>query len=140
MIRRPPRSTLFPYTTLFRSCPGLSVTFSAAASSAGTLAYQWQKGGVDIAGATGSSYTIPSASSTDAATYDCVVTSSTSGCASTTTTSANATLTVIPSQTVTGVSNPLFSPNQPSSAAVLDNTVITVKNPATVSGSSITCR
>src|SRR3712207_7537988 len=24
MIRRPPRSTLFPYTTLFRSAPGLS--------------------------------------------------------------------------------------------------------------------
>src|SRR5207248_8860763 len=24
MIRRPPRSTLFPYTTLFRSCSGLS--------------------------------------------------------------------------------------------------------------------
>src|SRR2546427_6195709 len=24
MIRRPPRSTLFPYTTLFRSCVGLS--------------------------------------------------------------------------------------------------------------------
>src|SRR3712207_7080934 len=23
MIRRPPRSTLFPYTTLFRSCPHL---------------------------------------------------------------------------------------------------------------------
>src|SRR2546430_4610930 len=23
MIRRPPRSTLFPYTTLFRSCSGL---------------------------------------------------------------------------------------------------------------------
>src|SRR3712207_8515012 len=23
MIRRPPRSTLFPYTTLFRSCPGI---------------------------------------------------------------------------------------------------------------------
>src|SRR2546422_1125504 len=23
MIRRPPRSTLFPYTTLFRSCDGL---------------------------------------------------------------------------------------------------------------------
>src|SRR3712207_7469174 len=23
MIRRPPRSTLFPYTTLFRSCQGL---------------------------------------------------------------------------------------------------------------------
>src|SRR2546430_8646319 len=25
MIRRPPRSTLFPYTTLFRSLPGLAV-------------------------------------------------------------------------------------------------------------------
>src|SRR5258708_20400286 len=25
MIRRPPRSTLFPYTTLFRSCAGFSV-------------------------------------------------------------------------------------------------------------------
>src|SRR2546427_7093933 len=24
MIRRPPRSTLFPYTTLFRSAPGVS--------------------------------------------------------------------------------------------------------------------
>src|SRR3712207_8340956 len=26
MIRRPPRSTLFPYTTLFRSAPGRVVT------------------------------------------------------------------------------------------------------------------
>src|SRR2546422_2922010 len=25
MIRRPPRSTLFPYTTLFRSVPGLAL-------------------------------------------------------------------------------------------------------------------
>src|SRR2546423_8900038 len=25
MIRRPPRSTLFPYTTLFRSCPDRAV-------------------------------------------------------------------------------------------------------------------
>src|SRR5260221_9943562 len=25
MIRRPPRSTLFPYTTLFRSCTGLGL-------------------------------------------------------------------------------------------------------------------
>src|SRR2546430_7619196 len=27
MIRRPPRSTLFPYTTLFRSSPGSSFIF-----------------------------------------------------------------------------------------------------------------
>src|SRR3712207_7221679 len=30
MIRRPPRSTLFPYTTLFRSTQGSSRRFSAA--------------------------------------------------------------------------------------------------------------
>src|SRR5258708_23563642 len=29
MIRRPPRSTLFPYTTLFRSCAGFAKTASA---------------------------------------------------------------------------------------------------------------
>src|SRR5258707_2840472 len=29
MIRRPPRSTLFPYTTLFRSCPGKPVPWLA---------------------------------------------------------------------------------------------------------------
>src|SRR3712207_7348863 len=35
MIRRPPRSTLFPYTTLFRSC-----TSSSAATSHGCHAWQ----------------------------------------------------------------------------------------------------
>src|SRR2546425_3104649 len=30
MIRRPPRSTLFPYTTLFRSLYGLGYNFSVA--------------------------------------------------------------------------------------------------------------
>src|SRR5256885_6524302 len=29
MIRRPPRSTLFPYTTLFRSKPGKELVFKA---------------------------------------------------------------------------------------------------------------
>src|SRR3712207_8663214 len=35
MIRRPPRSTLFPYTTLFRSPPG--VEGSASGTAAGDL-------------------------------------------------------------------------------------------------------
>src|SRR3712207_7757426 len=30
MIRRPPRSTLFPYTTLFRSCVSKNVSVSCA--------------------------------------------------------------------------------------------------------------
>src|SRR2546430_8254176 len=34
MIRRPPRSTLFPYTTLFRSDILLQYVFSAAAAAA----------------------------------------------------------------------------------------------------------
>src|SRR3712207_7548516 len=33
MIRRPPRSTLFPYTTLFRSCPRLISVHRAAGGS-----------------------------------------------------------------------------------------------------------
>src|SRR5205085_4736194 len=39
MIRRPPRSTLFPYTTLFRSCPRSppSSTPSSSACAARTL-------------------------------------------------------------------------------------------------------
>src|SRR6266436_8710703 len=32
MIRRPPRSTLFPYTTLFRSCPSRCTTAALLAS------------------------------------------------------------------------------------------------------------
>src|SRR5258708_23098586 len=31
MIRRPPRSTLFPYTTLFRSAPGYAPLYGGAA-------------------------------------------------------------------------------------------------------------
>src|SRR5260370_21705467 len=34
MIRRPPRSTLFPYTTLFRSAPGAGQGARAAEKSA----------------------------------------------------------------------------------------------------------
>src|SRR2546427_1440736 len=37
MIRRPPRSTLFPYTTLFRSSNHGEVFYSIVADSAGTL-------------------------------------------------------------------------------------------------------
>src|SRR3712207_9170959 len=39
MIRRPPRSTLFPYTTLFRSVVGLLIARSCANEDAGPVAY-----------------------------------------------------------------------------------------------------
>src|SRR3712207_6897251 len=41
MIRRPPRSTLFPYTTLFRSCPSGRL-FEAAACGVPILSDAWE--------------------------------------------------------------------------------------------------
>src|SRR2546430_12851123 len=39
MIRRPPRSTLFPYTTLFRSCAALIVACGGCVSFDGDLSF-----------------------------------------------------------------------------------------------------
>src|SRR3712207_8348082 len=39
MIRRPPRSTLFPYTTLFRSCRIASISFLLRNSTTGAPVY-----------------------------------------------------------------------------------------------------
>src|SRR5258707_10763639 len=39
MIRRPPRSTLFPYTTLFRSRPVIQVAVTCRAGSRAEQAY-----------------------------------------------------------------------------------------------------
>src|SRR5260370_22899607 len=41
MIRRPPRSTLFPYTTLFRSDPDrVAIRYSAETGRAGQLTFR----------------------------------------------------------------------------------------------------
>ena len=54
---------------------GASATFQALASGAAPLSYQWRRNGVDIAGATGTSYTITGASlADDGAQFDVVVT------------------------------------------------------------------
>src|SRR3712207_7451741 len=53
MIRRPPRSTLFPYTTLFRSSTGAVLhdwQFDWVAEAVGTLPLQSISGGTDIIG------------------------------------------------------------------------------------------
>src|SRR3712207_8650441 len=47
MIRRPPRSTLFPYTTLFRSPGGAAVKFACSSSAAWGLRVRIP--GVDMA-------------------------------------------------------------------------------------------
>ena len=52
---------------------GSSVTFSVVAAGSTPLSYQWKKNGIDIVGATNSSYTIASVGTSDLATYSCFV-------------------------------------------------------------------
>ena len=80
---------------------GAPATFSVTASGSEPLAYRWQRNGVDIPGATSSSYTIAPATLADSgATFRCIVTN-VDGSA----TSDAATLTVVantaPSATIT---------------------------------------
>lgn len=53
---------------------GAYVTFSVIAYGEATLNYQWRKNGVAISGATSSTYSLASASASDAGSYDVVVT------------------------------------------------------------------
>jgi len=53
---------------------GGAASFTVAAIGNPAPTYQWQKGGTDIAGATGTSYNIASALLADAGSYTCVVT------------------------------------------------------------------
>jgi len=55
---------------------GGAVTFIAAASGTPAPAFQWQKDGANIAGATGASYTIASTMTGDAGSYTVVATNS----------------------------------------------------------------
>ena len=55
---------------------GNSVTFSVVATGTAPLTYQWKKNGSNISGATGSSYTISSAKSSDAGSYTVTVSNS----------------------------------------------------------------
>jgi hypothetical protein len=76
-----------------------AATFSVVASGTAPLSYQWRRNGVDIGGATGTSYVVnPTAMSDSGATFDVVVTN-----AAGTVTSSVATLTVL-----SGVSSAVF--------------------------------
>src|SRR6266852_9710699 len=48
MIRRPPRSTLFPYTTLFRSCGGDLLADTIEAARAVGLRFHPNRGSMDL--------------------------------------------------------------------------------------------
>jgi len=69
---------------------GQTATFTVVAAGTAPLSYQWQKNGVNIAGATAASYTTPATATSDSGSTFAVVVSNTAG----TVASAAATLTV----------------------------------------------
>ena len=93
---------------------GQSATFSVVASGTPSPTYQWQRGGVAIAGATSASYTLSAAALSDSgAQFTCVVSNSagalTSAAATLTVTEAPSGTGTITRQYWTGVSGPPLS-------------------------------
>jgi len=70
-------------------CAPAPLNLSVTATGSGTLTYQWRKNGVNISGATASTYQLTSTTIADAGTYDVVITSS---CGSITSSSAIVTI------------------------------------------------
>ncbi len=87
-------------------CPGTAATVSVGANGTTPYAYQWQKNGTNISGATASAYTIASASAADVASYSVVVTN---GCGSVT--SSAATVTLYTATTASALTNQIACPS-----------------------------
>ena len=114
-------------------CDGSSVQMTVAAAGTSPLTYQWYKGGSAISGATGTSYLISSASTSDAGSYYAKVTNSCGTAQSTTATltvNTNVSITAQSSSTtVCDGSSPSFSITASGTAPITyqwykDNTVI----------------
>lgn len=69
----PPNITVQPVGDTI--CSGTDANFSVTATpaSSGTLSYQWRKDGINITGATSSSYTASSVATSDTGFYTCVI-------------------------------------------------------------------
>ena len=78
---------------------GLTATFTVVASGSGTLTYQWQDGGTNIAGATGASYTTPATTAQNSGSSYQVVVSNSAG--SVTSSAAKLTVTAAPASSCT---------------------------------------
>ncbi|MGH9843863.1 MAG: immunoglobulin domain-containing protein, partial [Blastocatellia bacterium] len=77
-------------------CAGAATSFSVTASGTGPFTYQWRKNGANIAGATGSSYSIASVTAANAGSYSVVVTGA---CGSATSNAATLTVNTPPNIT-----------------------------------------
>ena len=71
-VRAYPNITVQPAPV--QACLGGPATFSITVNGFAPLTQQWRKNGIDISGATGTSYTIPAVAAGDLGNYDCVVT------------------------------------------------------------------
>jgi hypothetical protein len=90
-VTQPPTApTITAQPTAQTVSAGQSATFSVTASGTAPLAYQWQRNGSPIAGATAASYTTPATTAADNGTTFAVTVSNASGSVS----SAGATLTI----------------------------------------------
>ncbi len=92
---------------------GQTATFTVAATGVGTLNYQWYKNGTAINGATSTSYTTPSATSTDSGSVFKVTVTNAAG----TVTSNPATLTVTASSAIVNPHAPVIT-SQPVSQTI----------------------
>jgi len=88
-VNTPPVITVQPVSQTV--CSGSLVIFNVTASGSPSPTYQWRKDGVNISGATGTTYSINPASASDVGNYSVVITNS---CGSVT--SANASLALYP--------------------------------------------
>ncbi|MBS0197876.1 MAG: immunoglobulin domain-containing protein [Planctomycetes bacterium] len=88
--------TITTHPTDVTRCTGTSASFTVAASGTPTPTLQWRKGGVNISGATGVTFVIPSVTAGDMASYDCVATNA---CGNATSNSAMLTVQIGPGVT-----------------------------------------
>jgi len=103
---------------------GQTATFSVTAAGTAPLAYQWQKNGADISGATGASYTIPVTTTSDSGEQFRVVVSNSGGSV----TSMPATLTVSAGQVASTVDVITYHYDNMRSGQNLNETVLTPLN------------
>src|SRR5437667_5004300 len=103
---------------------GQTATFSVGAAGTPPLTYQWQKNGVDIPGATSSSYTTPATTSADTGTIFRVVVTNSAGSV----TSNSATLTVSTGQVASTVDVITYHYDNSRSGQNLSETALTPAN------------
>ncbi len=118
-VTRAPAITVQP--SAITACEGTSADFSVTATGAG-LTYQWRKNGINMAGATNPSLSLPAVTPSSAASYDVVITGT---CGSATSNPALLTVAEIPQITLQPVDQELCEGSDASFSVAATGTNIT---------------